>query len=324
MKKNYFLLAATTMMFAACAQTDLVNEVVTEETPQAIGFETFAEKTTRHSSSTTMTDYQTTFGVFGYNNNDGLFMKNFKVHDENKDAKWIYIGETGGADGSTVQEAKYWNKLATYDFYAYAPYNSGVNFDGTKFTIPSGNYAATENLQTTFGTRNGETFSTNVDWMLASQKNYTYSQGATVPLAFSHMLSKIAVVVKTTGDEDITVTNISLEGDTYKTGYYNGTAWEPSNEVVLTGVVGDIEEKNMDYYSMEYLLIPAATAAPKLSIDYTVNGQTYRQSDLAISGITSFAPNTFYTITVTIGLEPIQFSATSATWGAGTGSVTIE
>ena len=38
MKKNYFLLAATTMMFAACAQSDLVNEIAVEETPQAIGF----------------------------------------------------------------------------------------------------------------------------------------------------------------------------------------------------------------------------------------------------------------------------------------------
>ena len=47
MKKNYFMLAATTMMLAACAQTDVVNEIAVEGTPQTIGFETFANKQTR-------------------------------------------------------------------------------------------------------------------------------------------------------------------------------------------------------------------------------------------------------------------------------------
>ena len=53
MKKNYFLLAATTMMLAACAQTDVVNEIAVEETPQAIGFETFANKQTRADDAST-------------------------------------------------------------------------------------------------------------------------------------------------------------------------------------------------------------------------------------------------------------------------------
>ena len=46
MKMNYFMLAATAALFAACAETDLVNEIAVEETPQAIGFETFADKVT--------------------------------------------------------------------------------------------------------------------------------------------------------------------------------------------------------------------------------------------------------------------------------------
>ena len=74
MKKNYFLLAATTMMFAACAQTDLVNEVVTEEAPQAIGFEGFAEKATRttENNETSYTgklyDHHNDFSVWAYKN----------------------------------------------------------------------------------------------------------------------------------------------------------------------------------------------------------------------------------------------------------------
>ena len=43
MKKNYFMLALASMMMAACANNDLVDEGVVKETPQAIGFETFVE-----------------------------------------------------------------------------------------------------------------------------------------------------------------------------------------------------------------------------------------------------------------------------------------
>ena len=48
MKKNYVMLAFATLMMAACANNDLVDEgVLKEEVPQAIGFETFANKATR-------------------------------------------------------------------------------------------------------------------------------------------------------------------------------------------------------------------------------------------------------------------------------------
>ena len=52
MKKNFFMLAATAALFAACAETELVNEVNVEGTQQEIGFSTFAGKTTRAENST--------------------------------------------------------------------------------------------------------------------------------------------------------------------------------------------------------------------------------------------------------------------------------
>lgn len=326
MKKNYFILAAAATLFAACAETDvLVDLSEKENAPKAIGFESFANKTTRHTNVNTMNTYHTTFGVYGYNDVDGLFMENYQVSYAN--SAWGYNGLKGGTDGSTDQNTKYWNKLTSYDFYAYAPYTVGVTYENGTLVIPSGDYAATQNLQATFSQeQNTSTFSTDKDWMVAASVNdYTYSQGITVPFTFSHMLSKLVVAVKTTGNESIAVESLSIKGGTYKTGSYDGTVWDPSNDTELIGVVGDITVKDEPYYSMEYLLIPTSTAAPKLSITYELNGQTYTQSDLPVTNITSFAANTCYTLTVTIGLEPIQFSATAGTWSADTnGSVSIQ
>ena len=44
------MMAAAATMFAACTQSDFVNEV-SEEAPQAIGFETFVNKSTRAENS---------------------------------------------------------------------------------------------------------------------------------------------------------------------------------------------------------------------------------------------------------------------------------
>ena len=41
------MLAFASLMMAACANNDLVDDLVKEEVPQAIGFETFAQKATR-------------------------------------------------------------------------------------------------------------------------------------------------------------------------------------------------------------------------------------------------------------------------------------
>lgn len=326
MRKSYLMMAAAATLFAACTQADFVNEV--PETKQAIGFENFVAKSTRHMAGTNMEKFHTNFGVFGYNDVDDLFMDNYKT--EHTASVWNYGGVTGGANGTTVQTLKYWNKNTSYDFYAYAPYNAGVKRDGGVLTIPSGDYAAIQNLQTEFSTTlNESAFSTDTDWMLAAPKTdvtYTSVTEGTVPFVFSHMLSKLVVAVQTTGDETVEITNLKIEGGTYKTGSYNGTdGWTASNEVTLEGKIGNITTKNTDYYSMEYLLIPVANAAPKLDITYKVNGQTYTLTDLAIDNLNAFAAGTYYTLTVSVGLQPIKFTATSAEWATDVnGGVTIE
>jgi len=320
-------MATAAALFAACAETDFVNEATVQDAPKAIGFETFSNKATRHSTLTTMNTYHQSFGVYGYNEVDDLFMENYKV--AYADSEWGYNGVEGGTDGTTVQEMKYWNKNISYDFYAYAPYDKYVTITaGKTFTIPERDYAAEQNLQQTFSTTlNDAAFTADVDWMLADPKvDYTHSSGATVPLSFSHMLSKLVVAVQTTGDEEVEIKELSITGDTYKTGSYDGEKWTATNNVKLEGSIGKVTLKDKAYYSMEYLLIPVTTAAPKLTIKYRVNGQTYTETNLDITGITSFEEGTYYTLTITVGLDPIAFSATAKVWAEGTpgGSVSIE
>lgn len=332
MKKNYFLLAASTMMFAACAQTDMVNEVVTEEAPQAIGFETFSNKITRQvSNATALESYHNDFGVWAYKTVNGTttsVMGNYKVEGTGTPAKWTYASVDG-------QSLKYWDKQATsYGFYAYAPYAASpsvVNITNDyKITIANGQYAATENLQKEWTTQiNTNDFSTDTDWMIAETdqtkeyKNY----GTEVPEIFKHTMSKLIVILKSndvkTGTE-VTVTSVSVN-NVHGAGSYNGTKWTATdNGKSITGVAGKFESTT-GYYSMEYLLIPSADD-PTFSIEYEVNGDKYTVTGAEIEGITEFKENTCYTLTATIGLSPIVFTATASGFEKQTpdGDVTIQ
>ena len=126
MKKNYFLLAASTMMFAACAQTDLVNEVVTEDAPQTIGFETFAQKATRAAGE------QAENSTAKYANGLLNHHESFNVWASKKvTTGYVTVYNPGVVEGSldnssnevwTPTSLKYWDKTATsYEFYAAAP-----------------------------------------------------------------------------------------------------------------------------------------------------------------------------------------------------------
>ena len=117
MKKNFFMLAATAALFAACAETELVNEVNVESNSQEIGFSTYAGKVTRaENSEETATDglgiHHSDFNVWAYKNTHTAYVfDNVKVYLSG--TAWKYDG------------AKYWDKAANkYEFYAAAPFRT--------------------------------------------------------------------------------------------------------------------------------------------------------------------------------------------------------
>lgn len=318
MKKNYFMLAAAAMMFAACSETDMVSEMGEMEKAQEISFESFANKTTRAvAASSELESYHDSFGVWAYKTTktDGPVMPNYKVEATGGTTKtWEYKNVTG-------QSIKYWDKQAKYSFYAYAPYAAtGVTLNNSTgaISIVTGTYAANENLQARFATTlNTSKFtgigtsesSKSTDWMIADAitgyNNYT----DLVPEVFSHIMSKLIVKVQSS-IADTKINSISVN-NVHGRGSYNGSAWTTDGAATsITGVGGNIASASTPYYSMEYLLIPS-TDDPTLTIEYTLSGDTYSVTQ-PITDITEFAINTKYEVNVKISPAAIEFSATAS------------
>ena len=339
MKKNYFMLAFATMMMAACANNDLVDDLVKEEVPQAIGFETFSNKISRQVADATKLDsYHDAFGVWAYKTVDTekTVMENYQVVKSD----WTYAGVG-------TQTLKYWDKQATkYSFYAYAPYAASpsvVSISNGKISIVNGEYAANENLQSNIvdgketgftTTPNSKKFSgtgeaatnASTDWMIADAETVATAKfGETVQEKFKHTMSKLIVILQSndvaTGTK-VEVTSVSVN-NVHGKGSFDGTEWTATDAAKsIDGLVGELKT-NGNYYSMEYLLIPS-TDKPTFSITYTVNGDTYTVTGATITGIAKFEANTCYTLTATIGLSPIKFTASAVDFSQADGSVTIQ
>ena len=172
---------------------------------------------------------------------------------------------------------------------------------GFTITLNSKKFSGTGATSTTAST----------DWMIAEAINVPKASfGADVDEVFKHTMSKLIVILKSEDVADgtkVEVTNVSIN-NVYGSGSYDGSEWTRSGEAKsIKGLGGELKSTS-GYYSMEYLLIPSETA-PTFSITYTVNGDTYTVTDAEISNITKFEANTCYTLTATIGLSPIKFTA---------------
>lgn len=338
MKKSYFLMAAAAAMFAACSETELVNAVNEAEYQKAIGFDEFLGKSTRGLNTTELDDFHDGFGVWAFKGDAGdvntLVMDNFKVV-ENGAGKWVYDGQTGGATGSVAQVLKYWDKLKSYEFYAYAPYNKAVKLVNKDLQIVEGEYAANENLAgTTLSTTppadvtytgvGDDDDEKTTDWMVAAtvaraKDTNDYSE---VQEVFAHTMSRLIVNLKS--DIALTVNSVSVNNVYGKGSYANGK-WSVNalHEKSVSGAKGAVTGGSVVHYCMEYLLIPSEVE-PSFSIEYVVNGDTRILSNAEITGIDKFEAGKAYEVTVTIGNDPIEFTANVTAWGAATtGGVTI-
>ena len=271
------------------------------------------------------------FGVWAYKTvgtETPAVMENYKV--EYTSTTTETTDETTGETTTTTtnsweyknvngQSLKYWDKQATsYGFYAYAPYTASTSVvditDDYKITIAEGEYAATENLQEdAWGTTlNTKKFSTDTDWMIADAVPAYQNYGSEDTELFRHTMSKLIVILKSkdvANDVEVEVISVSVN-EVHGKGKYDGTKWIATDDAKsIGGEVGEFAS-TAGYYSMEYLLIPSSDS-PTFSITYTVNGDTYTVSEAEIEQITEFAGNTCYTLTATIGLSPIEFTATA-------------
>lgn len=335
MKKNYFLLAASTMMFAACAQTDLVNEVVTEEAPQAIGFDAFANKTTRAEINGVEGLKTAKFKVWGY-----------KTPKSGEGSNWGQQYSVFGDEGTIVEfnsntwkptDTKYWDKMSKYNFYAAAP---AKPTGGATYSIQSDMDKATPGYITINNVVSGKSSASN-DFLIARggspnvDGDYTDTHSE-VSLAFHHTMAKLSFKLAANIDEEITVNSLKMTGWNNGVGTFTQkldatpttlehTEWgitTVAGEAILVGTgAGDATVKLPNTQAAvelkdTYIMVPQTIAAGTLefTIDYEIDGETYtaHTGKLAAKQVWGTDSHTIYTISV--GPDEINFSATVCNW----------
>lgn len=299
MKKFYVLLAVAAML-ASCAETDLVNPIPESE-PEAIGFETFAQKATKAENSTatytwSLSDHHTSFYVWGYKNLSSNYVLTQKKVSY-ADNVWSYIGLV------------YWDKAATdYEFYAAAPATSSIWTLNEKTDAKNDDYFTTSDFVIVNHNATEETgenahkykqsfknVANATDLMIAAPKNVEKAAfGIDVQLDFIHILSRLNITVskdatlasqtvtlnsltihnmKSTGrfDENITpAAPATLAGGTHErwaptTAKISYTALE--NEVLsVKPVEGDAE------YMLQALVMPQIAELETVKLDGTSTG----------------------------------------------------
>jgi hypothetical protein len=184
MKKFLFLGIAATAMFASCTKDEMV-----EMNPQnAIGFETFVDKSTRVTDVTT--DNLTAFWVYGWRSTEQIF--NAQEVTANKGA-------------CTYSPIQYWVGGYNYTFEAIAPKsgNNGVTFNAANgaSTITFVSDSETDLIYAT-GSKD-----------LTAITNLTTTPG-TVGLEFNHLLSRVKFSFvngfPANSDVKLTVTNVKI------------------------------------------------------------------------------------------------------------------
>lgn len=224
MKKQYFMIAAAATLFAACAETDLIDEVSVQEVPQAIGFETFANKQTR--AEITQTSHLQTatggFHVWGYKNRGDE--AEYTVFD-NIPVSWVdpVVNNDGTTTNGywTYDVPQYWDQTATYKFYAVAPKASQtVSYaigDGTvnnwnKYMIKITGATSGKSTEVTdyLIDRDGKSSKIN-----NQQVQITGSEGfddGIVSFNFNHIMAKLSFMFKAGVNENITITSLKMTG----------------------------------------------------------------------------------------------------------------
>ena len=215
MKKQYFMMAIAATMFAACSQTEVIDEVVDNSTPKSIGFNTFVDKSTRAGvNSTKLNDFYPTFNVYGWKSTDnkGSWQNVFdnvtnEYFEDNVAGTVVYTSGKPSNEWTVTDPFKpawyyegirYWDKLATdYQFCAYAPIAASSEVVATSEGVIK---IGTETAPITVDGKNLQATPTNALIYSGFDKDYmtavSTEEQEEVDLTFTHELAKLNVKVQ--------------------------------------------------------------------------------------------------------------------------------
>ena len=316
------MMAAAATMFAACTQSDFVNEV--SETEQAIGFENYVGKSTRAEiTDEAVLSTENGFVVWGWKTaTDALAWNDADEVTKIFDAVNVY-----GSDGAwTYANKKYWDKTSTYNFYAVAPYapESGTY----SVTDPATGFVTITGVKSALASESDD-FLVDRNGAKGVDGDYTGTHDK-VNFDFNHIMSKVTLKLLCGGIEagdKITVTSLTMTGWNSNEGTFTQTL------VVTPTVTDNIDEWDIEdgtagsaafsgSYLLEpgsdavevgsYIMVPQSVTTLTFTLDYTItyaaNGAT--EDFEAHSGeLTSqtWGTDTHTTYTITVGPAPIEF-----------------
>ena len=262
MRKLISIVAAATIM-VSCAQTEKLNNELSNNNQKVIGFSSFSEKATRadngdDSNILNLEYFHSTFAVYGTKQS---------VNDAT-DISYIFGADAktaaGAKNGTTCtytnndnpsfygsnwsyDDPRYWDKQANYQFVAYAPalssnplryeyaaVDSLVGAQGNDFVATD--YVLTgKNLQEGAPSEAPKNKGFNVnnqdlDLMTSGVKTQAGSNHDQVQLTFKHILAKINIIIGKTADLDaatVTIDSIVItnlkDKGSYSEARYDGT-----------------------------------------------------------------------------------------------------
>ncbi len=317
MKKFYFLAMTAITVMASCTKTELMTP---EEYRNPIAFENFIHKTTKAAEAVETTVEANGFGVSAFYTNTS---SSTSTYFENIDV-------TYNSTKDRYPTTYYWPIDGTMAFYAVYPKDKTIT-SSTK-TIDSYTTEGAEDLM--IATALSENCATHC----------TANPNTPVALAFSHILTQVYFEIK--GEEAVNnykVEKIVLEAKNGATYTYSSGAWTapstaktytyyaPSTAVTFNGssyVVFGTKAANSlmlipqsdvtvkVYYTVE---TPAGAVLSKFNEDATTNGHQYKSFTASSSTVTTdvdWAKGQIvkYQLTLPIGVNPIEFTATVNAW----------
>lgn len=379
MKKSYLMIAATAALFAACSSNDTFKESINENNLQPFTFSAYADKVTKGTNSSSLQDFYTVFGVYGFKNvtrnsvaTDETVFENVPNEFFATDAQGSTVYKTAGTKPSDewaftanswyYENVRYWDKMAnSYSFFAIAPYEATpapaldveATYDNIKIGTSSSKYdISTEKNLAIAGTPTAVpqaalTYSGfNKDYMLAAKNSARISD---VTLVFNHILAKLNVkIVKADtykGKQELKVNELKIAG-LAKEGYYEYNTNFTTDSWHATGtyardITADYSLTAQTNYSgcywLETLMFPQTTTCSILGaqstatamndmylyIKYQIGSETYEayydfaaiwKENAQVNDTFSFAQGSEYTLTLTVGPDPIHFAAQVTQW----------
>ncbi len=343
-KKLYFL--ATVAIFAACSSNDVKNDIA--ENSNEIGFTAVTYKATKAEiTGNAALASEGGFVVWGYK------AKNQTTMDWAEEAYTVFnavnVHVKSGQDGAyintnetdwTYDTKKYWDKNASYCFYAVAPYNPS-----------SGTYSISEGANNTkmisiTGATSG--LASASDDFLISRGGVKDRKGTNqdnVDFTFHHTMAKIDFLLKK-GDnitDEVKVQKITMTGWNNGSGNFvqssdatpanlSHSEWTiPTSGTgsidILTSESAALSTTGVATTTLPCIMVPQTIAANDLTftIDFKVAGEPFKAQVGSVAAQQIWGTDSHITYTITIDPKTIEFDVASICGfdRTGTGSATV-